>query len=160
MRFRIVGNCGKRLDNEVCLLEKRGLTLYFENLEAYGKVMKAYINGAEIFSEAFNDEITIPRSKLKKGILRVEIIYTDDSGTVRGKICCEPICVSSIYEQASEPLVCYTEMSELLDRLIAIEQDNISLKTEIAKETARVNTCLEDMQARINTLVRALNNPY
>lgn len=83
-------------------------------------------------TELCNGSASIPKARLKKGVLRPELYEFTSLGALSGKYFLTPFSVVSMLTQINDKLVAYPETDDILVRLMKLEQ-----KTERQEQTIR-----------------------
>lgn len=157
LEFDVIGSRAVRDNNAPLLLDDAGLTVRFNGLNTGGAVLGIY-DGTGIKREYTLDsnEVTIPRGKLKVGVLRMDLTCTDTEGNVSSIIICPPIVLHSVKEQIKQPLVAYTEIDEVL-------KENAELKAaydKLTSEVEQLKAMLDSYQAQTTTALNSIRGAY
>lgn len=160
--YRIIGDGAKRVNNTALLIENGGITVEFDNLpEEQACVLELNMQESggiattRIISIKGN-KASIERRDIKVGVMQLKLHFTDATGKIVGVIVCEPICVHSIFKQVDEPLLGYTELGNILERIAQTEQELATVRKKYEEAIAK----LDDYQRATTAALEDIRGAY
>lgn len=160
--YRIIGDGAKRVNNTALLIENGGITVEFDNLpeeQACVLELNMQASGGIAATRVIaikGNKASIERRDIKVGIMQLKLHFTDATGKIVRVIVCEPICVHSIFKQVDEPLLGYTELGNLLERIAATEHELAAVLEKYREAIAK----LEEYQNQTTAALADIRGAY